>query len=124
MAVALDVLSVVIPIKIIDKCRGLGGFRGFLQSREFPGHGAAWYDEFLFREGAMNPMDLEFILAGWKDRGLKATGRKHGNIYWKDLCVVDFFDGPTLPCDWIEVNIEEHCAWLKGTPKGAIRGST
>jgi hypothetical protein len=122
MAVALEYLSIVVPIRKIDRCKSLGGFRGFLRSQGFPGLGAQWHDEFLFREGAMNATDIEVMIAVWKNRGLKPTRREDGSLYWKDLCVIDCFNGSTLPCRWIEVDLKNRCAWLKNTPKGEICG--
>jgi|WetSurMetagenome_2_1015567.scaffolds.fasta_scaffold995237_1 hypothetical protein len=122
MAIALEYLSVVVPIRKIDECEVTAGFHRFLQSDRFSESGPRWHDEFLFREGAMNPMDIEQIAAAWKNRGLKPTGRRKGGLYWKDLCVVDYFNGPTLPCDWIEVDLAGHWAWLRGAVKGVTRG--
>ena len=43
-----------------------------------------------------------------------------GVLLFQDLCVVDYFKGPTRPCEWIEWYPVEHCVWLKGKPRGGI----
>ena len=37
------------------------------------------------------------------------------------MCVAEvMFGGPTLPCDWLELDLKESIVWLKGTEKGEI----
>ena len=43
--------------------------------------------------------------------------------YWKDFCVAEvMFGGSTLPCNWLEINSELECAYLKGTELEEIAG--
>jgi hypothetical protein len=58
----------------------------------------------------------------WKRRGLSPAVEVHGIRRWNDLCVVDSRNGLTLPCEWIEVDLDEQIAWLKGTPRGEVSG--
>lgn len=45
---------------------------------------------------------------------------------WEDLCVVDVFKGPTLPCNWLGFDRGNKSglsyAWLLGKPKGELVG--
>ncbi len=51
----------------------------------------------------MSPNDVDFIITSWQERGLELFEVDgDGNESWKDLCVVDMFGGPTLPCSWLE----------------------
>ncbi len=94
MAVQLQFINVIVPIKNIEeKCLSIGGWSGFL---ELEGD-AGWYDEHLYRTEAMNPMDTESIVKKIESYGLTPTEHIDGEMYWKDLCVVDSFAGPHPP---------------------------
>ena len=83
------------------------------------GHGG-WHDEFLYRTGAMNPVDVELLVKKFTEYGLEPVKTVKGKRQWNDLCVIDTYTGPTLPCDWVEY--EPPHAWLKGHPKGEVVG--
>lgn len=111
MAINLECLNLIIPIDVIrrkypggwEQCqRDFGGAIGWRM----------WHDDHLLRDGAMNPMDMMMMLSEWERMGLQPFGRKNRKKVWKDCCIVSI-DGPTLPCDWIEVR--DGRAWLKGT---------
>lgn len=106
MAIPLECLSVIIPIATIINHIGLDGFHRHLADNTS-------HDNYLYRIGAMNPMDVELIINNWQKQGFRPTGRRRGELYWKDLCVVDA-RGPTLPCNWIEYNPGERIVRLKG----------
>jgi len=58
MAVKLEFTSIIVPIKtIIEKC-GLKHFKQRYNRVIDP----EWRDEYLFREGAMNPLDIDDLL--------------------------------------------------------------
>ena len=85
--------------------------------------GRIWYDDHLFRDGAMNPQDIAALVATWEDIGLEPFTEVDGNKAWKDFCVVEgMFGGPTLPCDWIEISQDGYSAHLKGAVPGEIAG--
>ena len=88
--------------------------------------GKVYFDDFLYRDSAMNPIDAEGIVKFWEKAGLELFETINGEKHWKDLCVVeDLFGGPTLPCDWLEMNQENGfvCAHLKGKPQCSIVGA-
>lgn len=114
MAVQVRFISVVIPIAVIEeKCKYIGGFKGILElNKDWVGKKIK-YDEYLYKDGAMSPDDIGQIVDFWEKHGLKLTEERDGKKYWKDLCVIDQFSGPTLPCDWIEYNSDSYEANLK-----------
>lgn len=117
MAVYLEFLNLVIPKSVIDE-KYPGGWEQCLAD----GRGT-WNDEYLLREGAMSPMDIEILLDSWKRKGLQPTKRSRGEIAWRDLCIIQTpSQSPTLPCDWIEIAEDGRHAWLKGRTPGAIVG--
>lgn len=118
MAIATTMLSVIIPIKNIERCRGIGGFKGILKIQKDWTGKKVLYDEYLYKDGAMSSGDIEDIVEFWKKQGLTPTETKDGKTYWKDLCVVDMLGGATMPCDWLEFDYKTFTVWLKGKPKG------
>lgn len=109
MSIRLEFLNIVIPIASLKKCPSIRDVSNFLAEQTYPGSGC-WHDEHLYREGTMNNMDLMLALARWKEMGLKPKRRRKGVEEWHELCVVDTFSGPTLPCRWLEYNPESMTA--------------
>jgi len=120
MAVALEFIDVIVPISVIrEKYRG--GWEQCLKDHEEILGGAAWYDEHLFRTGAMSPLDAEDLVGFWESQGLEPKGEEGGQRFWKDCCVVEgMFGGVTLPCSWIELTEDRSAAFLAGTEPGQI----
>ncbi len=122
MAIELEFINLVIPLKNINKCYP-GGFTAFCQQYQHMFGGKLWHDEYLFRDGAMNSSDVQHLVEFWQDKGLIPFEIIDGKKVWKDMCIVEaFFGGPTLPCDWIEYDRESNCVYLRGTPRGNIIG--
>jgi uncharacterized protein (TIGR02452 family) len=104
MSIQLEFISLLIPRRVVEK-HYPGGWeaykrenRGIVNSKNYN----VWYDDLLVKEGAMDPMSMEFLVNKWKDLGVKTVsdnGKK-----WVDVCVADQFGGPTLPCDWLVLN--------------------
>jgi hypothetical protein len=122
MAIMLECINFIVPIALIRK-KYPGGWEGCLSDHREGIGGKVWYDEHLFRDGAMNAWDMQQILDFWVKRGFKATGRPRSGKIWKECCVIESFSkSPTLPCDWLEVSPDAPVAWLKGTEPGAVAG--
>jgi len=117
MSIQLECLNLVIPIHKLKKkySKALGDIDTFLEQAQ--SQEGFWLDEHLYREGAMNPLDLMLRLDEWEKAGLKLTRKRLGVVEWNDLCVVDSFSGPTLPCRWLKYNPVKQSAWLAGTPR-------
>jgi hypothetical protein len=122
MAVALEFIDIIVPIAVIRR-KYYGGWEKFLYDKRRLIGGALWHDDHLFRDGAMSPGDAKTIVDDWTRLGFEAMEIRDGRQVWKDLCVVEWmFGGPTLPCDWIEVDENEPFAYLKGTAPGNVAG--
>ncbi len=104
MSVRLEFINLIIQRKVIEK-KYSGGWNQLLFDRQ--GNldcGSDWFDEHLYRTGAMNPMSIGIMLTELKKRGLKPYKGRGKSLKWNDVCVVDSFaNKPTLPCDWIEI---------------------
>ncbi len=120
MAIQLEFINFIVPRNtIIDKYPG--GWVKCLSDHANLIGGRVWYDEHLFRDGAMNPMDIGSLVEEWTQLGFQAHLGDDSPEQWVDVCVVEaLFGGPTLPCDWIE--IDGDVAFLPGTDKGDVIG--
>ena len=105
----LEGISVVIPLSKIYAVYE-GGKEAFWRDHH-PSEGEC--DGEILRMSFSNSTDVECMIEDWKRRGLKPTRKQKGQICWQDLCVVDLFSGPTLPCDWLEYDPENFSARLK-----------
>ena len=121
MTIRLEFLNLIVPIKVIDR-HYPGGFRALVAENRSMFGGKLWHDDHLFRDGAMNPTDIQALVEFWKEKGLTPSEERDGKKWWRDMCVVDFFGGPTLPCDWLEHDPTDHSVYLKGKPKGRVIG--
>jgi len=100
MAVELEFISLIIPIEKIEK-KYPGGFNQYKKDNSELIGRRIWYDDYIVRDGAMNPMDIEYLIKQWEELGLVGIIEENGYKRWKDLCVVDYFGGITLPCNWL-----------------------
>ena len=68
--------------------------------------------------GAMDPMNIGFIVDHWKKLGFHTHIGIKNPRKWVDVCVVSTAAGcPTLPCDWIEINNGTASLKKKGTKR-------
>ena len=103
MAIQLEFINLIVPINIIKE-KYPGGWKQCLKDHENLIGGRIWYDDYLFRDGAMNPMDIGHLVEEWKNMGFHTHDGGNSPVKWVDVCVVEsMFGGATLPCDWIEV---------------------
>ena len=118
MAIKLEFCNVIVPVKSIRERLGDDVFENqFSQITDIN-----WRDEHLFRDGCMNPSDLDEILDDWQGRGFELLTVIDGEKSWKDLCVVHSGYGPSYRCDWIQYDRQENIVWLKGRPRGVTIG--
>ncbi|AJE03578.1 hypothetical protein [Geobacter pickeringii] len=113
MAIVLECINVIIPIATIIEHIGLDGFQQHLGQNDC-------HDDYLYRTGAMNQIDVQLIIEHWQKLGLKPTGKRDGELYWKDLCVVYSSQGSTRPCNWLEYDPEMNIVRYRGR-NGAMR---
>jgi hypothetical protein len=70
MSIATEFIDFIVPIQTIrDKYPG--GWEQCLKDHEHLIGGRIWYDEHLFRDGAMNPMDIESLVERWEAMGFE-----------------------------------------------------
>jgi hypothetical protein len=118
MSVYLESINFIVPRKLIEN-KYPGGWMQCLSDHKDLIGTRVWYDDHLFRDGAMNPMDMGILVNEWSDKGFNTHEGNENSAKWKDVCVVDTFLGKaTLLCDWIEIEGNE--AFYKGAEKGTI----
>ena len=121
MAIALEFIDLVVPIALIRQ-KYPGGWAQCLQDQERLIGGRVWFDEYLLRDGAMNPADIESLVEEWMSLGFQPTAEVDGQRIWQDCCVVEsMLGGPTLPCEWLELSEDGRSAWLKGAQPGELK---
>ena len=118
MAIATEFIDFIVPIQVI-KDKYPGGWEQCLRDHKNLIGGRVWYDDHLFRDGAMNPGDIESLVEHWEAMGFKGIVESDGQKYWKDICVFEM-GGSTLHCDWIDFDRESRAAFLKGMPPGEV----
>ena len=121
MAIRLEFQSIIIPIVKIEQ-HYPGGFKALVDEHKNMFGGKLWHDTYLFRDGAMTPDDMCDNLQYWQNLGLEIFEVRNNEKYWKDVCVIDYFQSLICPCEWIELDIDDHSAYLKGTDKGNVIG--
>jgi hypothetical protein len=122
MAISLEFIDFIIPIDII-RLKYPGGWEKCLHDHKALIGGRVWFDAYLLRDGAMNPMDIESLVEEWSLMGFEPYCASSGTRKWKDFCVVEsMFGGVTLPCSWITVIPEKRIANLSGTEAGKTCG--
>lgn len=122
MAIALEFIDFIVPIAVI-RTKYPGGWEQCLRDHEFLLGGRVWHDDHLFRDGAMNPGDIESLVEEWIELGFEPIVERDGHRIWKDCCVAEsMFGGTTLSCDWIEFGEDGQSAYLKGTEPGIVVG--
>ena len=63
MAIKLEFFDFIVPIKTIKK-KYPGGWGQCLKDHDGDIGGRVWYDEHLFRDGAMSPNDIAYLVSG------------------------------------------------------------
>ena len=84
--------------------------------------GRIWYADHLFRDGAMNPMDIQFLMTCWASLGFETKREVDGTTIWQDLCVADELNGASRPYEWLSFMETERAVYLKGTKPGVVIG--
>jgi hypothetical protein len=116
MAIATEFINFIVPIKIIEE-KYPGGWAQCLKDHSNLIGGRVWFDDYLFRDGAMNPMSMRMLVEEWSSLGFDCIGEKNGKKYWKDVCVYEgMFGKTTLACEWLEVDLKTGNVALKDAP--------
>ena len=122
MAIALEFIDFIVPVSVIRK-KYPGGWEQCLEDHRQLIGGRVWFDKHLFRDGAMNPKDIQALFNEWAALGFEPTEEIDGKLSWKDCCVIEsLLGGPTLPCSWIAIGDDGRSAYLRGTEPGNVIG--
>jgi hypothetical protein len=122
MAIMTEFLNLIVPIAIIEE-KYPGGWERCLKDHQVAIGGRVWFDDYLFRDGAMNPIAMEQLLNQWWKLGFECYAEKDGIKYWKDLCVYEgTLEGTPMTCDWLAEDPMSRTVYLKGTGMGEIKG--
>ena len=116
MSVQQEFIDLFIPITTIE-AKFPGGWRGFIQKHPEV-YASGWHDWHLFRQGAINPHQIDSLVHWWREQGFIPYRPTQGKPKrWVDLCVSSW-GRPTLPCSWIAFDEQTEGAYLKGTEPG------
>lgn len=100
MAILTDCINLIVPIDTI-KAKYPGGWEGCLRDHAHLLQGRCWHDDYLFRNGAMNSLDMEQMVERWEKLGFDMTKEIEGKTKWADFCIYEGFFGSAYECDWL-----------------------
>lgn len=100
MAIKTEFINFIVPIEVI-KAKYPGGWKKCLKDHANLLRGRCWHDDYLFRDGAMNPMDMQHLVQSWEEMGFEATKKVAGKTKWADFCVYEGLFGSAYVCDWL-----------------------
>lgn len=81
-----------------------------------------WYDDRLFRTGAMDPEVMDNLIEKWTRLEFDATEVVDGKVVWKDFCVITAYGQSEHLCPWIEVHPAGRAARHRGTELWKVKG--
>ncbi len=101
MAIQTEFIDFIVSIHAI-RAKYPGGWEACLKDHAPLIGGRVWYDDYLFRDGAMSPHDIGMLVEEWTALGLVGRAQVDGQECWIDFCVHEaMFGGATLPCTWL-----------------------
>ena len=107
MAIQTEFIDFIVSVHAI-RAKYPGGWEACLKDHAPLIGGRVWYDDYLFRDGAMSPHDIGMLVEEWTSLGLVGRAQVDGQDCWVDFCVHEaMFGGATLPCTWLV----PHGAW-------------
>ena len=81
MAIKLEFFDLIVPIDNIKK-KYPGGWKQCLKDHDGNIGGRVWYDEHLFRDGAMSPNDIAYLVDWWSEKGFKTLDQSDNPNGW------------------------------------------
>lgn len=101
MAIQTEFIDFIVSVDAI-RAKYPGGWEACLRDHANLIGGRVWYDDYLFRDGAMSPHDIGMLVEEWTALGLVGRAQVDGQDCWIDFCVHEaMFGGATLPCAWL-----------------------
>lgn len=119
MAIALEFINFIVRRDAID-ARYPGGWAQCLRDHRPLLGGRVYYDDYLFRDGAMGPAGIDSLLKKWRARGIEPSGDAIGFEVAYDVCVIDIIGGSLWPCGWL--TRKGLIAFRTGTEPGRLAG--
>jgi hypothetical protein len=120
MAIGLEFINLIIPIALI-RDRYPGGWEACLRDHTPVLGKRVWYDEYLFRDGALSPDEVKARMEGWAILGFEPMHREGGGWRWEDLAIVDCAaGGATMPCHWLDVDLSDQSASFAHAPRTSL----
>lgn len=122
MAIMTEFINLIVPIRKIEE-KYPGGWAQCLKDHAESIGRRIWFDDHLFRDGAMNPMDMKALVEEWEEMGFTLYLEKDGRRYWEDVCVYEgMLGGATMPCNWLDEDRKRMTVSLKGAPECELIG--
>ena len=123
MAIQLEFIDLIIPIATIE-AKYAGGWEQCLDDYAYDIGRKVWYDDYLFRDGSMNQMDMKSLVDSWSELGFNTHREEDGKIVeWIDVCVYEhMYGGATRNCNWISYDRNLRAAYLTETDAGKVFG--
>jgi hypothetical protein len=121
MAISLEFLNLVVPIHRIKEIYP-DGWSGCLRDHAKSIGRIVWYDDHLFRTGAMDFDMMDHLIEKWTRLGFEATELVEGKTVWTDFCVLGSFGSSQHQCPWLVVDRAERIAWMRDAERGEAIG--
>lgn len=116
MSIALIYMNFLVPIQTIKE-KYPGGWEQCLKDHEIEiARGRVYFDEHLFRDGAMDPRMIDSFIATWETRGFQITKEVDGHTQWADMCCIEYL-GHHMP-EWLAFMDNGCTAYLAGSAPG------
>ena len=112
MSIKSEFINFIVPIETI-RAKYPGGWEQCLLDHSFLLNGRCWHDDYLFRDGAMNSMDMKFLAERWQEMGFVMTKEVNGQSQWADFCVYEQIFGSAYECDWLVDALDGAVAHIK-----------
>jgi len=109
----LRFISLVVPVSTLEE-KYAGGLGQCIHDLGPINGDSVELADGLFRISAMSPNGMQSYCEYMQAKGLIGIVEVNGTDTWQDFCVVDCLFGPTLPCDWIEMNRETREVFFVG----------
>ena len=121
MAIQLEFINFIVPVRVIQQ-KYAGGWDACLRDHAKGIGRVVWYDDHLFRTGAMDGDMMDNLIVKWTGLGFEASESLGNSILWKDFCVLTSYGVSPHDCSWIKVNSAARVAWLTGAEQGEAIG--
>ena len=121
MSVAVEFIHLFIPLSLIDEQFRGGWPRWRIQNAHVIGQ-SAWFDQYLYTQGAMNGLDIDYCAARWKQAFPKLFDGPEGAEKRWNTGVGEYLVARGGRMEWFSIGSGE--AFLAGRDSGEIISNT